>query len=65
MLDVTGGGITKDIDTLSADGLDYGDPSYFADEEAQAPTGRFRIAHGAQPRCRLVAAALPGPTPCR
>lgn len=43
VLDSTGGGITKDIDTLSADGLDYSVPSYFAHDEAQAPTARFRI----------------------
>jgi hypothetical protein len=43
VLDVTGGGITKDIDTLSSDGLDYGDPSYFSNEESQAPTAKARI----------------------
>jgi len=43
VLDVTGGGITKDIDTLSSDGLNYGDPSYFSHDESQAPTANFRI----------------------
>ena len=43
LLDSTGGGITKDIDTFSPDGLDYSDPSYFANDEANAPTGKFRI----------------------
>jgi hypothetical protein len=43
MLDVTGGGITKDIDTFSADGLDYSDPSFFYYDEKQAAPGTFRI----------------------
>jgi len=43
ILDVTGGGITKDIDTLSADGLDYSDPSFFYYDETQAAPGSFRI----------------------
>ena len=43
LLDATGGTLTKDVDTLSADGLDYSDPSYFANEEANAPTKKFRI----------------------
>src|SRR4051794_5591167 len=43
LLDVTGGGITKDIDTFSSDGLDYSDPSYFANDEQQSTPGKFRI----------------------
>jgi hypothetical protein len=43
ILDVTGGGITKDIDTLSSDGLNYGDPSYFSNEESQGSTAKVRI----------------------
>lgn len=43
LLDVTGGGITKDVDTFSRDGLDYSDPSYFAHDEENTPPGRFRI----------------------
>ena len=43
ILDVTGGGITKDIDTLSPDGLDYSDPSYFSNEESQASTATMHI----------------------
>jgi hypothetical protein len=43
LLDVTGGTVTKDIDTLSADGLDYGDPSYFAHDEQQSSTARIDI----------------------
>jgi hypothetical protein len=43
LLDSTGGGITKDIDTLSPDGLDYSHPSYFANEEAQSSTANFRV----------------------
>lgn len=43
LLDVTGGGITKDIDTLSADGLDYGDPSFFYYDETTVAPGKFRI----------------------
>lgn len=43
ILDVTGGGITKDIDTLSPDGLDYGDLSYFSNEESRASTATFHI----------------------
>jgi hypothetical protein len=43
ILDVTGGGITKDIDTFSRDGLDYSDPSFFYyDETHTAPTS-FRV----------------------
>lgn len=43
MLDVSGGGVTKDVDTLSADGLDYrhaSDP-YF--DESRSATGRATI----------------------
>jgi hypothetical protein len=43
LLDVTGGTLTKDVDTLSADGLDYSTPSYYSNEESQAPTVKFRI----------------------
>src|SRR3954464_14744362 len=43
LLDVTGGGITKDVDTFSADGLDYGDPSFFFGDEQRAAPGTFRI----------------------
>jgi hypothetical protein len=43
ILDSTGGGITKDIDTFSRDGLDYGDPSYFAHDESQSTTAKVRI----------------------
>jgi hypothetical protein len=43
MLDVTGGTVTKDVDTLSADGLDYGDPSFFYFDEQQAATSRFAV----------------------
>lgn len=43
ILDSTGGGITKDVDTFSPDGLDYSDPSYFAHDEAQSSTTNFRI----------------------
>jgi hypothetical protein len=43
LLDVTGGGITKDIDTLSADGLDYSDPSFFYYDEQQTAPGRFAV----------------------
>lgn len=49
ILDVTGGGITKDVDTLSADGLNYGDPSYFAHDESQSPTVKLRIPVVANP----------------
>jgi hypothetical protein len=49
ILDVTGGGITKDIDTLSSDGLNYGDPSYFSHDEAQAPSVKIRIPVVANP----------------
>ena len=49
ILDVTGGGITKDIDTLSADGLNYGDPSYFSHDEAAATTVKMRIPVVANP----------------
>jgi hypothetical protein len=43
VLDVTGGGLTKDIDTFSPDGLDYSDPSFSYYDEKQAPVGKFRI----------------------
>jgi hypothetical protein len=43
VLDVTGGGITKDIDTLSPDGLDYGDPSFFYYDETHRAPAKFRI----------------------
>jgi hypothetical protein len=43
ILDVTGGTVTKDIDTFSTDGLDYSDPSYYAHDESQAPTAKMRI----------------------
>jgi hypothetical protein len=43
LLDVTGGGVTKDVDTLSPDGLDYSDPSFPYYDESRAPTARFRI----------------------
>jgi hypothetical protein len=43
LLDVTGGGITKDIDTFSPDGLDYSDPSFFYLDEQQTAPGRFRV----------------------
>lgn len=43
VLDVTGGGITKDVDTLSADGLDYSDPSFFYYDETQTAPGKFSI----------------------
>jgi len=43
MLDVTGGTVTKDVDTLSADGLDYGDPSFFYFDEQQSGTSRFAV----------------------
>src|SRR4051812_19396358 len=43
LLDVTGGGITKDVDTFSADGLDYGDPSFFFGDEQRTATGRFAV----------------------
>jgi hypothetical protein len=43
VLDVTGGGLTKDIDTLSADGLDYGDASFFYYDELVSGTAPFRI----------------------
>ena len=49
ILDVTGGGITKDIDTLSADGLNYGDASYFSHDESQAPTAKLSIPVVANP----------------
>jgi hypothetical protein len=39
ILDVTGGGITKDIDTFSPNGLDYSDPSFFYGDEQQGGTG--------------------------
>jgi hypothetical protein len=43
LLDVTGGGITKDVDTFSADGLDYGDPSFFYLDEQRTAPGRFAV----------------------
>ena len=43
LLDVTGGTVTKDVDTLSANGLDYGDPSFFYGDEQQGGTGRFAV----------------------
>jgi hypothetical protein len=44
LLDVTGGTVTKDVDTLSADGLDYSTPSYIpGDEQQQTATPTFRI----------------------
>jgi hypothetical protein len=43
VLDVTGGGITKDIDTLSPDGLDYGQPSFFYYDEKAGGSAPFRI----------------------
>jgi hypothetical protein len=43
VLDVTGGGITKDIDTLSPDGLDYGQPSFFYYDEKVGGSAPFRI----------------------
>lgn len=43
VLDVTGGTLTKDVDTLSGDGLDYSQASYPAQEEQQQPAAPFRI----------------------
>src|SRR4051812_44247407 len=43
LLDVTGGTVTKDVDTFSANGLDYGDPSFFYFDEQQAATGDFAV----------------------
>jgi hypothetical protein len=44
LLDVMGGGITKDIDTFSSDGQDYSTPSYYANDERQNGAGpRYRI----------------------
>jgi hypothetical protein len=43
LLDATGGGITKDVDELSPDGLDYGNPSVFYYDEKQNAPGTFRI----------------------
>jgi hypothetical protein len=43
ILDVTGGGITKDVDTFSSDGLDYSDPSFFYGDERQGGTGRAAV----------------------
>lgn len=43
ILDVTGGGITKDIDTLSPDGQDYSTPSYVVNDEKGSSTVPFRI----------------------
>ena len=45
LLDVTGGGITKDIDTFSSDGQDYSQPSFFYYDETQAS--------GTPPRVRI------------
>ena len=44
LLDVTGGGITKDIDTFSGDGQDYSQPSFFyLDEQQASGSPRVRI----------------------
>jgi hypothetical protein len=43
ILDSTGGGITKDVDTLSPDGQDYSTPSYVANDEKGSSTVNFRI----------------------
>src|SRR3954449_11240293 len=43
LLDVTGGGITKDVDTFSSDGLDYSDPSFFYFDEQRTASGRFAV----------------------
>ena len=44
LLDVSGGGITKDIDTFSSDGQDYSSPSfYYYDETSNSSTPTFRI----------------------
>jgi hypothetical protein len=44
LLDVTGGGITKDVDTFSADGQDYSQPSFaYADEHTSGARPRIRI----------------------
>src|SRR3954451_11672666 len=43
LLDATGGGITKDVDTFSADGLDYSDPSFFYFDEQRTAPGRFAV----------------------
>ena len=43
LLDATGGTLTKDVDTLSADGLDYSVPSYYSHDEAQSRPAKVRI----------------------
>jgi hypothetical protein len=43
LLDVTGGTVTKDVDTFSADGLDYSDPSFFYFDEQQSNPRRFAV----------------------
>ena len=44
LLDVTGGGLTKDVDTFSSDGQDYSQPSFFYYDEQQSSTSpRVRI----------------------
>jgi hypothetical protein len=43
VLDVTGGGITKDVDTLSGDGLDYSDPSFFYYDESNSTPAKVTI----------------------
>jgi hypothetical protein len=42
LLDVTGGGLTKDVDTFSSDGQDYSQPSFFYYDEKQA-TGAPKV----------------------
>jgi len=44
LLDVTGGGITKDIDTFSSDGQDYSQPSFvYGDEQTSGMGPKVRI----------------------
>ena len=43
LLDVTGGTVTKDVDTFSSDGQDYSSPSDAYNDEQQAPTVTMRI----------------------
>jgi hypothetical protein len=43
ILDATGGGITKDVDTLSPDGQDYSTPSYVVNDEKGSSAVGFRI----------------------
>lgn len=43
LLDVTGGGITKDVDTLSPDGQDYSTPSYVVNDEKASTAVKFKI----------------------